>query len=324
MSGDQTVATEGWIGTAAAGPPPMIPPDAPLFGPAVSAPDMAAKGLSIAAGKGDAQDQAAANKGHTERTAGAAKAATQFPEQEAQSAEQMKALDPSAKGDQGSQMAQQIPQMLSSVMGAATGALGGLMQPLTQIPQQLAQTGQQLMGSMKDMGGKTPEELGAEGLGGGLPEGEDASKLGEGGGGGSGSGGSGGGGIGSTTPTAMLGPPATPSAATTPTAGRTMPAAPAPSGPPPSAPMTGMGGMGGMPHGGMGGGGGEGKDDKAATKRVAVPSIKNGAPVQGRIATPPSAPTVAKKVDGKTVASKRIVIPSDRANDKTEGDDKDR
>ena len=209
------------------------------------------------------------------------------------------------------------------VGGALSGALGGLMQPLTQIPQQLAQTGQQLMGSMKDMGGKTPEELGAEGLGGGLPGAEDASKLGE-GGGGSGSGGSGGGGIGSTTPTAMLGPPATPSAATTPTAGRTMPAAPAPSGPPPSAPMTGMGGMGGMPHGGMGGGGGESKDDKAATKRVAVPSIKNGAPVQGRIATPPSAPTVAKKVDGKTVASKRIVVPSDRANDKTEGDDKDR
>lgn len=79
-----------------------------------------------------------------------------------------------------------------------------------------------------------------------------------------------------------------------------------------------------MPHGGMGGAGGGDKDGKAETKRVAVPSVKNGAPVQGRIATPPSAPTVAKKVDGKTVASKRIVVPSDRANDKTQGDDKDR
>lgn len=317
MSGGDTTQIDPtkWAQITTLPPPPGITPDTPITG--MSPAELAAMLMSAAAALDDPKDEADAQAGHAKRTAASADTAAQFPEQEGQQAGKMEGLG------QESQMAQQIPQMLSSVMGAATGALGGLMQPLTQIPQQLAQTGQQLMGSMKDLGGKTPEELGAEGLGGGLPGAEDASKLGE-GGGGSGSGGSGGGGIGSTTPTAMLGPPATPSAATTPTAGRAMPAAPAPSGPPPSAPMTGMGGMGAMPHGGMGGGGGESKDDKAATKRVAVPSIKNGAPVQGRIATPPSAPTVAKKVDGKTVASKRIVVPSDRANDKTEGDDKDR
>ena len=302
-----------WTDITTLPPPPGITPDTPING--MSPAELAAMLMSAAAALDDPKDEADAQAGHAKRIAASADTAAQFPEQEAQQAGKMDGLG------QESQMAQQIPQMLSSVAGALGGAMGGLMQPLTQIPQQLAQTGQQLMGAMKDMGGKTPEELGAQGFG-GLPEGEDASKLGE-GGGGSGSGGSGGGGIGSTTPTAMLGPPATPSAATTPTSARAMPPVPASSGPAPAAQTGGMGGMPMMPHGGMGGGGGEGKDDKAATKRVAVPSIKNGAPVQGRIAAPPSAPTVAKKVDGKTVSSKRIVVPSDRANDKTE-DDKDR
>jgi hypothetical protein len=85
-----------------------------------------------------------------------------------------------------------------------------------------------------------------------------------------------------------------------------------------------MGGMPMMPHGGMGGGA-ESKDDKAGTKRVSVPSVKNGAPVQGRITTPPTAPTVTKRIDGKAVSSKRIVIPNDRPDDKRDsGDDRER
>ncbi|MCV7228285.1 hypothetical protein [Mycolicibacterium komossense] len=317
MSGGDTTQIDPtkWGELTTLPPPPGITADTPITG--MSPAELAGALLSAAAALDDPKDQADAEAGHTKRTAASADAATQFPEQETQQAGKMDGLG------QESQMAQQIPQMLSSVGGALSGAMGGLMQPLTQIPQQLAQTGQQLlqqgMGAMKDAGGKMPEDLAGQGLG-GLPAGEDAAKLGE-GGGGSGSGG--GGGLGTTSPTAMLGPPATPSATTTPTSGRSMPPVAAASGPTPTATQGGMGGMPMMPHGGMGGGG-DGKDDKAATKRVAVPSVKNGAPVQGRIATPPSAPTVAKKVDGKTVASKRIVIPSDRANDKAEGDDKDR
>jgi hypothetical protein len=53
------------------------------------------------------------------------------------------------------------------------------------------------------------------------------------------------------------------------------------------------------------------KDAKADTKRVSVPTVKNGAPIQGRITTPPPAPLqVVKKVDGKPVATRRIIVPS--------------
>ena len=66
-----------------------------------------------------------------------------------------------------------------------------------------------------------------------------------------------------------------------------------------------------MPHG-MGGAGAGGKDDKADTKRISVPAVKNGAPVQGRITTPPPTPVVTKSTDDKKLATRRIVIPSDR------------
>jgi hypothetical protein len=37
--------------------------------------------------------------------------------------------------------------------------------------------------------------------------------------------------------------------------------------------------------------------------------VKNGAPVQGRITTPPPTPEVIKRVDGKPVATRRILLP---------------
>ena len=80
----------------------------------------------------------------------------------------------------------------------------------------------------------------------------------------------------------------------------------------PATPMGGMGGMPMMPHG-MGGAGAGGKDDKADTKRISVPAVKNGAPVQGRITTPPPAPVVTKSTDDRKVATRRIVIPTDKA-----------
>jgi hypothetical protein len=315
MSGDTTqIHPEVWGNFAEMPPPPLTTPDTPAAG--MSAADNAATAMNFAALLGDPKDNADAQKGHAERSAAAAETAAQFPANEQATQSQMKGVE------QSSQLAQQLPQMASSVAGALSGALGGLLQPLEQIPQQLAQTGQQLlqqgMGAMKGGAGDLkPEDLAGEGLGDGLGGGDP--KLGEGTGGG-GSGG-GGGAIGSTSPAAALGPPATPTGTTTPTSGRAaMPAAAPPAAPAATTTSGGMGGMGAMPHGGMHGGG-ESKDEKPGTKRVSVPSLKNGAPVQGRMATPPTPPTVTKKVDGKAVASRRIIIPSDRANDTSEGDE---
>lgn len=71
-----------------------------------------------------------------------------------------------------------------------------------------------------------------------------------------------------------------------------------------------------VPPGAMHGAAGSEKDAKADTKRVSVPTVKNGAPVQGRITTPPPAPPqVVKKVDGKPVATKRIIVPNSTPTD---------
>jgi hypothetical protein len=52
------------------------------------------------------------------------------------------------------------------------------------------------------------------------------------------------------------------------------------------------------------------KDAKTETKRVSVPTVRNGAPIQGRLVPPPAAPTVVKRVAGKPVATKRVVAPA--------------
>jgi hypothetical protein len=243
----------------------------------------------------------------------------------AEAAQKFPAQDEAAKGemqgvDQMGQMAQQMPQMIGGMAGAISGALGGALQPLAQIPQQLAQTGQQLlqqgMGAMQKAGGEvSPEDFSSE-----VPS-EFFNSEPETGSGGGGSAG-GGGGMGATTPMSALGPAATPTGSTVPTSGRAgvVPQA-APSAPHANGPMGGMGGgypM--MPPGAMGGAGGaQDKDDKAATKRVSAPAVKNGAPVQGRISTPPpAAPTVSKNVEGKPVSTRRIIVPSDKPDTKAE------
>jgi len=47
-------------------------------------------------------------------------------------------------------------------------------------------------------------------------------------------------------------------------------------------------------------------------KRVVPPSVRNGAPVQGRITAPQTAPEVVKRVAGKPIASRRILSPDDK------------
>lgn len=313
MPGDTFHSEDDAYGRALAVPPPPpitsdIPPEAATWI------EMAAAALFGAANMGDPDDMAEALEGHGKREAMAGRAAGEFSANDAQQAQGM------------DQMAQQIPQMMSSVAGAISGAVGGAMQPFMQMPQQLAQTAQQLMqsgmGAFQQAGGASgTEALGAEDLMAGDfgdAGGGSAGDLGTGGSaGGGGSGGGVGGGLG-TSPMAMLGPPATPAATTTPTAGRIT------AGPPPvpattAHPPTAMGGMGGvpmMPPGMHGAGAAGGKDDKAATKRVTVPVVKNGAPVQGRITSPPPAPVVTKSVDGeKKITTRRIVVPN-AANEK--------
>jgi hypothetical protein len=75
------------------------------------------------------------------------------------------------------------------------------------------------------------------------------------------------------------------------------------------------GGMPMMPPGAAGGAGAGGSDSKAETKRVVPPTVKNGAPVQGRITSPQTTPEVVKRIAGKPVASRRMVAPDDKPDD---------
>jgi hypothetical protein len=288
-------------------PPPLITPDQLATGR--SAISQLLRVLGVAANGGDPADNLAALAGHDEREAKTADALAKFPANEEQSAARLGGV-----GNQSemAQMAQQLPQMAAGIAGGIAGALGGALQPLSQIPQQIAQAGQQAM----QMG------MGAlqHGVGGAAAGGEaiPAELLEAGGGGeelGGGGGGAGGGGLGTTTtPTAMLAPLPAPSAGTVPASSHTT--SPAPSSPaePSTASKGGMGAMPIMPPGAVQGAG-SGNDPKADTKRVVVPSVKNGAPVQGRITTPPPTAEVIKRVDGKPVATRRILLPEHKRED---------
>ncbi|OBA78345.1 hypothetical protein A9W99_24860 [Mycobacterium sp. 1164966.3] len=289
-------------------PPPVITPDQLATGQ--SAISQLLKVLGIAANGGDPGDNLAALAGHDEREAKVADALGKFPANEEQSSARLAGVGGQTEM---SQMVQQMPQMAAGIAGGIAGALGGALQPLSQIPQQLAQAGQQAM----QMG------MGALQHGvGGAATGSEAvpAELETGGGGeefgghGAGSGG-GGGGIGTTLPTAMLTPLQGSSAGTLPASSHAT--SPAPPSPPEAqtAPRGGMGAMPIMPPGMAGAG--PGSDPKAETKRVLVPSVKNGAPVQGRITTPPPTPEVIKRVDGKPVATRRILLPEHKRDDET-------
>jgi len=76
-----------------------------------------------------------------------------------------------------------------------------------------------------------------------------------------------------------------------------------------------MGAMPMIPPGAMHGAGGTGNDTKADTKRIVAPAVKNGAPVQGRITTPPPTVEVTKHMEGKPIASRRILLPDYKRDD---------
>jgi hypothetical protein len=289
-------------------PPPNISPDPLASGH--SNISQLLRMLGLAANSGDPADLAAALAGYDEREAKTGDALAKFPANEEQASAQLAGVGGSG---QMSQMMQQIPQMASGIAGGIAGALGGALQPLAQIPQQAAQAGQQALqmgmsalqhggGAAAEAGEVVPGELGgAEGeLGGG--------GLGEGGGGG------GAGPFGTTAPTAMLSPLPAPSAGTVPSSSHAASSTPASAQESAAGQRGAMGAMPMMPPGAVQGAGSN-ADAKPDTKRIVAPGVKNGAPVQGRISAPSPLAEVVKRVDGKPVATRRILLPEQRSDD---------
>ena len=119
---------------------------------------------------------------------------------------------------------------------------------------------------------------------------------------------------------AHLGPPPVPSAGTAPASAPMRPVTPAATAPAGPAGTPGMAGMPLVPPGAMGGSPGADKDPKAETKRVSVPPVRNGAPVQGRLTTLPTLPPVVTKTEGKPVVTRRIVAPAGKQSDDAKSD----
>ncbi|MFV0493990.1 hypothetical protein [Mycobacterium sp.] len=310
-------------------PPPLIASDELAMGSATVSELL--RVLGVAANAGDAADYGEALDGHGEREALTNDALAKFPSNEQQATAQLDGVGGSAEM---SQMLQQVPQLASGIAGGIAGALGGILQPLSQIPQQAAQAGQQAMqmgmGMLQSAGAGEAEVLPDELIGGagefgdgefgdgefgddGFGGGPGGSGFGVGGAGGGFAGG--GGGFEGTTPTALLGPPPTPTPTPSPSPG-TFPASSQAAAPvvhpAVEAPPVQRGPMGAMPMvppGAAHGAGGAGKAAAPDTKRIVGPTVKNGAPVQGRITAPPPAPTPTRHTDGKPMATRRILLP---------------
>lgn len=302
--------------------------------------------LGLAANLGDAQDNADSADEHAKRDAKTTEAAEKFAAQDEEAAQELDAIaaqdDPglvpaAATGpDQTSAMTQQLPQAVSSIAGVVSGALGGALQPLAQIPQQITQGAQQAMQTGMGLFQQAGTPVEDAGLDAEIPSdeliippddfaglGDAAADIGALGGGADPGGGDlagGGGGIGGgllrgTAPTSMLGPPPVPSASTAPSSSPVSQITPA-SATAGAAPVhTGMAGMPMVPPGAMSGANTPDKDTKADTRRVSPPQVRNGAPVQGRLTTPPALPPVTKKVDGAPVVTRRVVPPSSKGED---------
>lgn len=331
-------------------PPPHIVSDPLVTG--VTPIEQLLRVLGLAANLGDSQDNADSAAEHARRDAKATEAAEKFAAQDEEAARELNSVagqtdpldtpDGAQSAKQAAGLTQQLPQAVSSIAGALSGALGGALQPLAQIPQQIAQGAQQAMQSGMgllqqaaspvadgDLTSVPLDELGS------IPE--DFATLGYDGSGGFGDmgggadlgtgdlGGGGGAGLGSglpsvTAPTSMLGPPPVPSASTAPSsspASRIIPPIA-----PPSAPSAtpGMAGMPMVPPGSMAGAHGSEKDAKADTRRVSVPPVRNGAPVQGRLTTPPALPPVTRKVDGAPAVTRRVVGPAGKTGSTSDDD----
>jgi len=302
------------------GPPPAINSDPLIAG--LTPTEQLLRTLGLAANADDPADIVDSIAQQTDRDSGATESARAFA-----------AEDERAGADLNSTAAQ-ISPLIASIAGAVAGALGGVLQPLGQIPQALGQLPQsvaQISGSLAQIPqARAASQLGMGGDGeraepdlafedafdefgdtgrfgdtwtgdGGYGEAGDAGGVGAAGGPG---------GVPGTAATGVLGPPPVPSAGTAPASApalRISPPGIGAAGPPAAA---GMAGLPLIPPGAMHPAAAGDKDAKTETKRVSVPTVRNGAPVQGRLVPPPAAPTVVTRVEGKPVATKRVVAPA--------------
>lgn len=326
MTDERLTADVGryWQAAASNVAPSAVSSD-PLIGGA-SPIEQVLRMLGLAANSGDLEDNAASTDEHARRAAMTSAAAGGFAAQDDLAAGDMTDIAP---GDQSAAAAaRELPQLFAGIAAAVAGGLSGILQPLGQIPQQIAQGAQQVLQAgaglsptaglvgADEFGGSDDAslsgELAGEDLGfaaddfdsavlpNGLGRLEDITGIGGGpvpGGG--------------AVPGVMLAAPATPSAATLPASAPGAPT-PAPTAHIPAA-GAGMAGMPMIPPGGVTGAGVAERDAKADTKRIATPPVRNGAPVQGRITAAP--PIITTTVEGKPVASRRIAMPSGRFSD---------
>lgn len=339
-SGQLNADVEQYLQAAASNtPPPIITSDPVVAGTTPVEQWMAV--LTAAANLSDATDNARSAEEHAERDAKVREAAEKFAAQDEEAAAELKSSaaepytileDSSVLPASTATVSQQVPQMASGIAGALAGAVGGALQPLAQLPQQATQGIQQAMqsgmGLLRQAAGEvalpledtdvaaTALEEGDFGVDAGSIDGFDgldADGFGIGIGGGLGAAGGSLGPLSGTAPTGYLGPPPVPpsSVGTAPSSAPiTSITAPSPAvAHPPGA--TGMAGMPMVPPGALGAAAKSDQDDKADTKRVSVPPVRNGAPVQGRLTVPPEAPPLTRNGDGKPVVTRRVLAPTD-------------
>jgi hypothetical protein len=267
--------------------------------------------LGVSVNSGDPLDNLQAQKGQSQREAGLGYATSQFPATEQSSTSNLAGVGASGKDPMS-----EFTQLLQAGTGVGQGLMSSVMQPFTQLAQQIPQQGMQAMQAV--MGAATKGAGGGAAAAGALPEelaGAAASELGGGAADLAGAAGGAGGGLAGTAPASQLGPPPIPSASTAPASSPTTPPVAAPPTDSGAGARGGMAGMPMMPPGAMGGAGGQGGEAKTDTKRVVAPAVKNGAPVQGRVVAPPTAAEVVKRVAGKPVASRRILAPDQDPDD---------
>ncbi len=285
------------------GPPPVIASDALVAG--LTPTEQLLRILGLAANADDPADAADSVAQQSDRDVGATESARAF------------ATEDERAGADLNGTAAQMPQLIAGIAGAVAGALGGALQSLGQLPQALGQISPAQGANQIEMDGYR------EGAEPDLPFDEPFDAFadtdfgdtwaGGGGDGAAGDAGVAGGGLGGvpgTMATGVLGPPPVPSAGTAPASAPALRISPPGTGaaPPPAA--AGMAGMPLIPPGAMNPATAGDKDAKTETKRVSVPTVRNGAPIQGRLVPPPAAPTVVKRVEGKPVATKRVVAPA--------------
>ena len=289
------------------GPPPAITSDPLIAG--LTPTEQLLRMLGLAANADDPADIADSVALQTERDSAATESARAF------------GADDERAGADLNSTAAQIPALIAGIAGAVAGALGGVLQPLGQLPQALGQLPQsvaQISGfGMGGDGERAEPDLAFDDA---FDEFGDTGRFGDtwtgdgGDGGASAAGGVGAGGgpggVPGTAATGVLGPPPVPSAGTAPASAPALRISPPGVGVAGSPAAAGMAGLPLIPPGAMHPAAAGDKDAKTETKRVSVPTVRNGAPVQGRLVPPPAAPTVVTRVEGKPVATKRVVAPS--------------